>query len=88
MDASTHEPVNLGNPDERHIVELANQILTCFNGAANRITFHPLPQDDPKQRRPDLARAKDLLHWEPRVSFAEGLPKTIAWFRQREAAQR
>lgn len=81
MDAPVSEPVNIGNADERSLVEIAQKILTAFNGAANRIVFRPLPQDDPKQRRPDLTQAKRILQWEPRTTLDEGLAKTIAWFR-------
>ena len=82
MGADVHEPVNVGNPDERTLREIAEKILTTFQGSTSRIEFRPLPQDDPKQRRPDLTRAKTLLHWEPRVSLDEGLIPTIDWFRQ------
>jgi dTDP-glucose 4,6-dehydratase len=82
MEADAPEPVNLGNPDERSILEIAQAVLGLCNGTASRIRYEPLPQDDPKQRRPDLTRAKTLLGWEPRVALEEGLPKTIAWFKQ------
>ena len=84
MDSEAHEPVNLGNPDERSILEIAKRILAYCNGTASRIVFEPLPEDDPKQRRPDLSRAKALLKWEPRVPLDEGLPKTITWFRSHQ----
>ena len=82
MDTDFHEPVNLGNPDERSILEIANKILTYFNGTPSRIEFHPLPVDDPKQRRPDLTIASTRLHWAPHVSLDDGLKRTIAWFQQ------
>ena len=82
MRVTCHEPVNLGNPDERSILEIARKILAFFNGTVSRIEFRPLPADDPKQRRPDLAKAKSVLDWQPRIPLEEGLPKTINWFRQ------
>ena len=83
MNADVHEPVNLGNPDERSILDIAKGMLALFNGTASRIEFRSLPVDDPKQRCPDLARAKASLGWQPRIGFEEGLARTIAWFRQR-----
>ena len=84
---SVHEPVNLGNPDERSMLEVAKAVLAHCNGAASRIEFRPLPVDDPAQRRPDLARARTLLHWEPKTSFDEGLRRTIAYFKQTAPSQ-
>ena len=81
MQASTHEPINLGNPDEYSVLELAKLVLASFKETASRIAFRPLPQDDPKQRRPDITKAATLLQWQPRVPLTEGLAKTIAWFR-------
>lgn len=74
-----HEPVNLGNPREYTILELAQKIIQLTN-SKSALVFHPLPQDDPKQRRPDITMAKTLLHWEPRIYLKQGLQKTIAWF--------
>jgi UDP-glucuronate decarboxylase len=73
-------PVNLGNPGEFTIRELAEMVLrlTC---SRSRITFAPLPADDPRQRRPDIARAQALLGWAPRTPLEEGLNRTIAYFR-------
>ncbi len=85
-DSDLHEPVNLGNPDERTMLELAQYIITLCGSSASRIEFRPLPQDDPKQRQPDLTRAKTLLQWQPRMTLDEGLAKTIAWFRQHASA--
>jgi len=82
LQAEYHEPVNLGNPEEYPILELAKIILRVVGDSPSQIAFHPLPKDDPKQRRPDLTHAKALLKWQPRVPFEQGLPKTIAWFRQ------
>ncbi len=81
MDAELHEPVNLGNPDERSILELAKKILTYVNGIPSRIEFCPLPIDDPNQRRPAHTWAGQTLSWEPKVGLDEGLQRTIAWFR-------
>ncbi len=74
-------PVNLGNPSEFTILELAENIIR-LTGSSSRIVFRPLPQDDPTQRRPDISVAGSLLSWQPRVPLAEGLAKTIAYFRK------
>jgi len=86
MDSDLHDPVNLGNPDERTILEIAQKVLTYLKGTASRLEFHPLPVDDPRQRRPDISKAQALLGWQPRVPLEEGLSKTIAWFRAHHAA--
>ena len=80
FDSSEHDPVNIGNPDEIPVRRLAEEVLK-LTGATSKIVTRPLPQDDPKQRRPDITRARTLLKWEPRVSRAEGLEKTVAYFR-------
>ncbi|GAB6094672.1 SDR family oxidoreductase [Desulfatiferula olefinivorans] len=72
-------PVNLGNPGEFTILELTRQIIE-MTGSSSELRFEPLPQDDPKQRKPDITLAKDLLDWEPRVPLKEGLVKTIEYF--------
>ncbi|QIL72532.1 SDR family oxidoreductase [Diaphorobacter sp. HDW4B] len=72
-------PVNLGNPEELRIRELANDILARTQ-SDSRLIFEPLPQDDPKQRRPDITLAKRLLQWEPRVSLHDGLEQTHRYF--------
>ncbi|MCL6520361.1 MAG: SDR family oxidoreductase [Armatimonadetes bacterium] len=74
-----HEPVNLGNPEEITIIDFANLVLK-LTGSKSKITFAPLPADDPRQRRPDISKAKRILKWEPKVSLEEGLVKTIEWF--------
>jgi nucleoside-diphosphate-sugar epimerase len=74
--------VNIGNPQELTMLEFAREILRR-TGSRSRIVFKPLPQDDPKQRRPDIARARRWLKWEPRVALPEGLEKTLAHFRTR-----
>ncbi|MBI3011631.1 MAG: SDR family oxidoreductase [Candidatus Omnitrophica bacterium] len=87
MDQPHHEPLNLGNDDEHTVLELAQKVLACVHSPMSRLEFRPLPQDDPKQRRPDLTTAKTLLGWSARITLEEGLAKTIAWFRE-EAARR
>jgi UDP-glucuronate decarboxylase len=77
-----HEPVNLGNPVEFTIRELAEQV-TRMVGGSTRITYRPLPQDDPTQRQPDITRARKWLGWEPTVPLAGGLERTVAYFRER-----
>lgn len=72
-------PLNLGNPSEFSILQLGEQILT-MTGSLSSIAYHPLPSDDPKQRRPDISLAKSKLRWEPKVALNEGLMKTIAYF--------
>jgi dTDP-glucose 4,6-dehydratase len=76
------EPVNLGTDDEVTMLQLATRIKD-LSGSSSEIVFKPLPQDDPKQRRPDLTRARRLLDWKPRTSLEAGLLKTIAYFRER-----
>ena len=76
------EPVNIGNPREMTMVEFAKEIIEA-TGSRSKIVFKPLPQDDPKQRRPDITRARTWLKWEPAVALAEGLDSTIAYFRQK-----
>jgi len=75
-------PVNLGNPDEYTVLELAEKIQAMVNPAAS-IQFKPLPQDDPQRRQPDITRAKTWLDWQPTVPLAEGLQRTIEDFRDR-----
>jgi UDP-glucuronate decarboxylase len=74
-------PVNLGNPGELTILELAEMVRN-LTGARSRVVAAPLPQDDPAQRRPDIGRARELLGWEPTVPLEEGLRRTIAFFRE------
>jgi dTDP-glucose 4,6-dehydratase len=76
------EPVNLGNPSEVSILEFA-QIINRMTGNKAGIVRRPLPQDDPKVRRPDISKARRVLGWEPRISLEEGLARTIAYFRDR-----
>jgi dTDP-glucose 4,6-dehydratase len=81
-----HEPVNIGNPNEITILEFANNIQR-MTGSDCAIEFHPLPRDDPKQRQPDIAKARALLGWEPAVQLEEGLRHTIEYFQSREMAR-
>ena len=74
-----HEPVNIGNPAEMTILEFAERIRR-LTGSQSAIVKNPLPVDDPKQRRPDITRAREILGWEPRVSLEDGLRETIQWF--------
>ena len=73
-------PVNVGNPGEFTMLELAEKVLR-LTGSKSKITFMPLPQDDPRQRQPDIALAQDKLGWQPKVSLDEGLKETVAYFR-------
>jgi len=77
-----HEPVNLGNPAEFTIKELAEEVVRIC-GSDSGVTYLPLPQDDPRQRRPDISRAQALLGWLPTIPLREGLEKTVAYFRSR-----
>ena len=81
------DPVNLGTEDEVTMVQLATRIRD-LSGSSSEIVFKPLPEDDPKQRRPNLTRARKLLGWEPRTSLDAGLAKTIAYFREQLAENR
>ena len=74
-------PVNIGNPTEFTMAELANQVLS-LTGSKSKIVHMPIPSDDPRQRRPDLALAKEKLDWEPNIALRDGLEKTIAYFSQ------
>jgi len=76
------DPVNLGNPDEFSIIDFAQTILE-MTGSLSKIAYRPLPVDDPQVRQPDIAKAKKLLGWSPRVSLKEGLEKTIPYFRDK-----
>jgi dTDP-glucose 4,6-dehydratase len=76
-----HEPVNIGNPLELTIQEFAERIRR-LTGTKSEIIRKPLPVDDPKQRQPDISRAKEILQWEPLVGRAEGLQKTLEYFKK------
>ena len=74
-------PVNLGNPGEFTMLELAEKVLS-FTGSKSKLVFKPLPQDDPKQRKPDISKAKQLLDWQPKVPLDDGLKETIKYFKK------
>jgi len=74
-------PVNIGNPSEMTIGQFAEKVVE-LTGSRSRITYHPLPEDDPKQRRPDISKARRLLGWEPEVQIEDGLRQTIDYFRE------
>lgn len=80
MDVPYHQPINIGNPVEMTILEFARLILR-LTGSRSEIVYRPLPQDDPRTRRPDISRAREVLGWEPRVPVEEGIRKTIDWYR-------
>ncbi|HWQ00317.1 MAG TPA: UDP-glucuronic acid decarboxylase family protein [Vicinamibacterales bacterium] len=82
MRAPTNDPVNLGNPTEMTIEEIARVILE-LTGSASPLAYHPLPVDDPKVRQPDITRARTLLGWEPKVPLRDGLQETIRYFRRK-----
>lgn len=82
MMSDYHLPVNIGNPREMTMLEFAEEIVRVTR-SQSKISFKPLPQDDPKQRKPDITKARKLLKWEPQVPLSEGLKKTIQYFRTR-----
>jgi dTDP-glucose 4,6-dehydratase len=82
MSSEESDPVNVGNPREMTIRELAERIV-ALTGSTSRIVERPLPVDDPKVRQPDITRARTLLGWEPKVELDEGLETTIAYFRSK-----
>jgi dTDP-glucose 4,6-dehydratase len=86
MLSDAHGPVNIGNPTELTIEEIARTIIRMI-GSTSRVVHKALPEDDPKVRRPDITQARALLGWEPKVSLAEGLGQTIAYFRTKLAAR-
>ncbi len=81
--SNQHEPVNIGNPNEMTIKELAETIIE-ITGSKSEIILNPLPIDDPKKRQPNIQKAKTILGWEPQVSLDEGLSRTIEWFKNQE----
>jgi dTDP-glucose 4,6-dehydratase len=74
-------PVNIGNPVEISLLDFAKEIIS-LTGTDQKIVFKPLPVDDPKQRKPDITKARNILGWEPKVDRAEGLSRTYEYFRQ------
>src|SRR5205823_5337584 len=79
-----HEPVNLGNPSEITILDFAKEIL-ALSGSKSEIVYRPLPQDDPKLRKPDITRARQLLGWEPKIDRHDGLRRTLDYFQNKMA---
>ena len=79
--ATTHDPVNIGNPTEFTILECARLVLKV-TGSSSPIAYQELPEDDPKQRRPDISRARQLLGWEPKIDLETGLKLSMAYFKQ------
>jgi UDP-glucuronate decarboxylase len=75
-------PVNIGNPNEFSILELANKVI-ALTGSTSKVVYRPLPEDDPLQRRPNIDLAKERLGWEPKIQLEEGLERTIEYFREK-----
>ena len=82
MMSGCDQPVNIGNPVEMTMLQFAEEIIRA-TGSRSKIVFKPLPQDDPRQRKPDIARAKKILGWSPKVPLAAGLTRTIEYFRRK-----
>jgi dTDP-glucose 4,6-dehydratase len=82
MSSDVADPVNIGNPHELTIRQLAEKVI-ALTGGRSRIVTKPLPVDDPKVRQPDITRARTLLGWEPKVTLDEGLPRTLQYFREK-----
>jgi dTDP-glucose 4,6-dehydratase len=82
MESNLNDPVNIGNPHEMTIEDIARTIVR-MTGSSSRIVHRPLPEDDPKVRQPDITRARTLLGWEPKVTLEEGLTKTLEYFRKK-----
>jgi dTDP-glucose 4,6-dehydratase len=82
LDGDEAGPINLGNPREQTIADLAT-VVRSITGSGASIEYHPLPQDDPVRRRPDIHRASDRLRWRPQVGIEEGLRRTAEWFATR-----
>ena len=82
MASPVNDPVNIGNPHEMSIADMAHLIIK-MTGSKSRVVFQPLPTDDPQVRKPDITRARTLLGWEPTVPLDQGLTSTIAYFRQK-----
>ena len=85
MASSTTDPVNIGNPHEVSIEEIARTIIALV-GSKSSLVYRPLPVDDPKQRQPDITRARTLLGWEPKVGLEDGLKKTVGYFKAKVEA--
>jgi dTDP-glucose 4,6-dehydratase len=86
LESDAHEPVNIGNPHEVTIEQIARTIISLV-GSKSRIVYRPLPQDDPKQRKPDITRAQTILGWQPKIGLEEGLTKTVGYFKSKLEAE-
>jgi dTDP-glucose 4,6-dehydratase len=86
MKSGESRPVNLGNPVEYTVLEVAQMVIE-LSGSPSEITHHPLPEDDPKRRCPEISRAREELGWQPQTSAREGLAITIEWFESRARAR-
>ncbi len=84
--SSEHFPVNIGNPDEFTILECAERVI-AITGSKSELRFEKLPQDDPKQRQPDITKARTLLSWEPKIKLDQGLEMSLDYFREVVAAE-
>jgi dTDP-glucose 4,6-dehydratase len=84
LESDEHEPTNIGNPQEITILEFAERVRKLV-GTNTPIKFHPLPQDDPKQRCPDISKAKRILNWEPKIKLEDGLQTTFEYFKTKVA---
>src|SRR3954452_12838700 len=82
MESDFLEPINLGNPDETTIIQIAREIIALVPGTKSKITFQPMPPDDPRVRKPDITRARQILGWTPTVPRKEGLAKMIEFYRE------
>jgi UDP-glucuronate decarboxylase len=78
-DRAVGMPVNVGNPNELTVRALVDMVV-AMTGTSSRVVYHPLPEDDPRRRKPDISRARDLLGWRPTVDLEQGLEATIGWF--------
>jgi dTDP-glucose 4,6-dehydratase len=85
MESDFHEPINLGNPDEVTILQIAKDILELIPQSKSQITFHPMPPDDPRIRCPDISRARKILGWSPAIPRREGMKRMIEFYRHRLA---
>ncbi len=79
MKSTESRPVNIGNPHEMSVLEIAEMIIE-ISGSSSELVYEPLPEDDPKRRCPEITRAREVLEWEPRTPAREGLEKTLSWF--------
>jgi dTDP-glucose 4,6-dehydratase len=86
MVADVNDPVNIGNPHEMTIEEIAKKII-ALTGSKSKLVYRPLPTDDPKVRQPDITRARQILGWEPKVTLDEGLSRTLSYFKQKLGVQ-